>query len=95
MKGLVASILKQQKKKASENDDDTANEQGLAEVANIFATLVNGNNDAKGKKVTIGAATAEAPPAMEEDGKISEELAMATAVKLNGMLCRGKKKGGT
>ena len=45
----------------------------MADVANIFANLVNGTNAAKGKKVTIGAATAGAPPSMEVDDKISEE----------------------
>ena len=87
---MVASILKQQKKKESETEENTANEQGLAEVANIFATLVNVS---KGTTVTIGATTAEESP-MEEDGKISEAATMATEVKLNGILRRGK-KGGT
>ena len=50
---------------------------------------MNGSNR---KKVTIGSTTAEETP-KKEDGKVSEEQAMQVAVKLNGILRRGKKNG--
>ena len=53
--------------------------------------MVNGANE---KKVTIGSTTVEQTPKKEED-KVSEEQAMQVAVKLNGILRRGKKNGKT